>query len=279
MRPAPLPADLPAPLSVSVVIPVKDDAVLLDRALSFLARQDVLALEIVVVDNGSRDNSAEVARRHGARVVVEPRPGIAAAASTGYDAALGAIILRCDADTLAPPDWLGRVRAQFAADDDLDALTGGGTFYDVATWRAAVVGRLYLRSYYVAAHAALAHPTLWGSNMAIRATSWHGVSDTVHRGDAHLHDDFDLAFTLGPTSRIRYDPTLTVEVSGRSLQGGPAGRVRWARAFHTLAVNWAVMSPSRRWATRLALTRPPAAADGRRPRRRIAARERELQAR
>lgn len=240
--------------TMSVVIPVKDDAVLLERCLTALDRQTVHPLEVIVVDNGSHDDEGvQVALRHGARVIAEATPGIAAAASAGYDAARGSIVVRCDADTLAPADWLARIENTFAADAELDALTGSGKFYDVARWRAAMIGTVYLHSYYLAAHAALAHPPLWGSNMAIRASVWAQVAAVVHRDDADLHDDFDLAFALGPTARIRHDHTLSVGVSGRSLQGGPALRTRFFRAFHTISVNWQVMPPSRRWAIRLGL--------------------------
>ena len=55
--------------TISVVIPVYNDAALLRRCLEALAAQTRRADEIVVVDNGSTDDSAEVARRGGARVV------------------------------------------------------------------------------------------------------------------------------------------------------------------------------------------------------------------
>ncbi|MCU1432036.1 MAG: glycosyl transferase family 2, partial [Actinotalea sp.] len=82
--------------TLSVVVPVKDDAVALRRCLRQIGRQTVEPLEVIVVDNGSRDTTAAVAREHGARVVVEAAPGIAAAASAGYDAAVGQVIVRCD---------------------------------------------------------------------------------------------------------------------------------------------------------------------------------------
>lgn len=236
--------------TLSVVIPVKDDAVALRRCLAALADQTLAPLEVVVVDNGSRDDSATVATAHGARVVTEPARGIPAAASTGYDAALGDVVVRCDADTVAPPDWLERIEARFAADPALDALTGTGRFYDVGPLQAAVVGRLYLGSYYASMHAALGHPPLWGSNMAMRRSSWLRVTGTVHRTDPEVHDDADLAFALGPRTRIVHDRTLVVAVSGRSLHGRAQLRRRFARAFHTLAVNWRRMPPWRRWAER-----------------------------
>ena len=247
------------PLRLSVVIPVKDDAPALRRCLEHLGRQTVAPFEVVVVDNGSRDDSAAVARAHGARVVPEPEPGIPAAAATGYDAALGDLIVRCDADTMAPPDWLQRIHDRFTADDDLDALTGSGDFYDVPRWQAALHGSLYLHTYYVAMHAALAHPPLWGSNMALRRTLWVAARERVHRHDPELHDDVDLSFVLGPRLTVAYDRSLRVAVSGRSLRGGPEGRRRMRRAWRTLRVNWATMPPWERWAVRL---RPPTTGHG-----------------
>ena len=93
-------------LSLSVVIPCKDDAGPLSRCLEALKAQTVAPLEVIVVDNNSSDDSARVAAGYGARVFSETAPGIAAAASTGYDAALGDVIVRCDADTLPPCDCI-----------------------------------------------------------------------------------------------------------------------------------------------------------------------------
>lgn len=240
-----------APLTLSIVIPVKDDAPHLERCLRLIALQVRPPDEIIVVDNGSCDDGAEVARRYGARVVVELAPGIAAAASAGYDAARGTVIVRCDADTRAPADWLERIERAFVGEPELDALTGTGRFYDVGRWHGALTGGAYLHGYYATCHAALGHPPLWGSNMAFRTSSWERVSSAVHRADPHLHDDLDLAFVLGPRAQIRYDRSLVVGVSGRSLAGGALLKRRFARAFHTLAVNWSEVPPSRRWSIRL----------------------------
>ena len=62
--------------SISVVIPVRNDAAMLDHRLESLAAQTRQPDEIVVVDNGSSDASAMIAERAGARVVAEPRRGI-----------------------------------------------------------------------------------------------------------------------------------------------------------------------------------------------------------
>lgn len=235
--------------SVSVVIPVKDDAVLLERCLAALARQTVAPLEVVVVDNGSVDRSAEVAATYGARVVTEPTPGIPAAAAAGYDAARGEVIARCDADTLPPPEWIHRLLLGLRP--GVDAVTGSGWFYDLPPLVRVVARWVYLTTYFLSVHAALGHPTLWGSNMAFLRRSWLEVRDRVRRHDAELHDDMELAFALGPGRVIRHDRSLRVGVSGRCFHGRDQLRRRMRRATRTLRVNWAQQPPWARWHVRL----------------------------
>ena len=250
---SPEPGPPPSVPSVSVVIPVRDDAAQLERCLQLLARQSVPPLEVVVVDNGSTDRSVEVASRHGARVLSEPVRGIPAAAATGYDAARGEVIARCDADSRPPQDWLERIVRDLAVNPTLDAVTGRGRFYGLPPWLTPLVSRGYLGAYYLLVHAALGHTAVWGSNMAMRRRAWEEVRDVVHRWDAEVHDDIDLAFALGPGRRVRYDRRLVVGVSARSVRGRRQLRRRLVRALWTLRLNWEVLPPWTRWRRRLDL--------------------------
>jgi glycosyltransferase involved in cell wall biosynthesis len=247
--------------SVSVVIPVRDDAVALERCLQALARQTVPPLEVVVVDNASSDDSAAVAARYGARVVPEPRPGIPMAAAAGYDAAVGEVIARCDADTVPTPRWLERLAGRLA-DGRLDAVTGVGRFYDLPRGVGWLTAFGYLGSYYLFTHLALGHTALWGSNMAVRRSAWVAVRDEVHRDAAEVHDDMDLAFVLGPGRRIRLDLRSSVGVSARSLHGRDQRRRRLRRARNTLEMNWADSPPWLRWRDRFNRPRTPRSAAG-----------------
>lgn len=239
-------------IRLSVVIPVLDDAVHLEECLRSLARQTLAPFEVVVVDNGSTDESVAVATRHGARVVHEPLRGIPSAAARGYDAATGDVIVRCDADTRAPVDWLERVHRVFTEDPTLAAVTGPGHFYDLPAVQGWFARVFYMRGYYWGIHAALARVPLWGSNMALSRACWEAVGGAVHRTDPRVHDDIDLSFQLDRTMRVRYDRDLVVGVAGRTFESPAALRRRFAWAFHTLAVNWRVAPPWERWRLRFA---------------------------
>lgn len=238
--------------TVSVVIPVRDDERALARCLDAIAAQTVAPLEVVVVDNGSGDGSAALARRRGARVVGEATVGIPAAAARGYDAARGDVIARCDADSVVPADWVARIRAAFAADPELDGLTGPGLFHDLPRGLGALGSAAYAFGTFGAAGAAIGNVPLWGSNMALRRAAWHAVADRVERRDPRVHDDLELTMRLGPRARLRFDPRMRVRVEGRMFRSRAAARRRIGMAMRTFRRGWAAEgSPGPRWVLRL----------------------------
>ena len=245
---------LPHRPTVSVVIPVKDDAVMLRRCLRALAEQTEPPDEIVVVDNGSRDDSADVAHAAGARVVECAATGIPAAAATGGDHATVDLVLRLDADSLPAPTWIADLCRDFARRPDIAVLTGGARFVDGPRALRRPLAATYLGLYALLGFAALGHLPLFGSNLAFRRTAWRSVSTEVHRADAEVHDDFDLAFHLGGRHRIAYSRRADMGISMRPFDDRRAFGTRIARGFHTVVSHWPDELPHRRVARRLRRT-------------------------
>lgn len=223
--------------TVSVVIPVKDDAEKLRHCLEALAGQQVAPLEIIVVDNGSSDDSAGVARGNGAQVLFEPRPGIGVASAAGYHRARGDILARLDADSVPAPDWIATIVASFHADAGVDAITGPAHFNDGPSALRRPALWAYLLPYFALSSLALGHVPLFGSNMAFRRRAWHEVSDHLHTDRWLVHDDFDLSFHLGVEHVLRFVPTLRTGISMRPFHDGGAV-LRLRRGFHTVFLHW-----------------------------------------
>ena len=74
-----------------------------------------LRVEVIVVDNGSTDDTSAIAIAHGARVVHEPRPGLAHARQAGLVHVQAPILVFVDADTLLPPGWATAARPSSGA--------------------------------------------------------------------------------------------------------------------------------------------------------------------
>ena len=110
----------------SVIIPVYNSAETLPRAIESVVEQTWPAYEIIVVDDGSTDNSMQVANGFASkvRVIQQSNAGVSAARNRGAESATGDWLAFLDADDWYYPDrlkwhaeWIGR-------DADLDFLTG-----------------------------------------------------------------------------------------------------------------------------------------------------------
>jgi glycosyltransferase involved in cell wall biosynthesis len=105
----------------SVVVPARDAAATLPRTLACLAAQrDAPEFEVIVVDDGSRDGTAALAERGGARVVRSDGEGSGSARNAGVAAARGSLLAFTDADCFPSPGWLA-AGAQRLHDADLVA--------------------------------------------------------------------------------------------------------------------------------------------------------------
>ncbi len=88
--------------SISVVIPVLNEETHIAKTIASLSPSD--SLEVIVVDGGSSDNTAEIARHAGATVIDSPR-GRSLQMNRGAAAASGGILLFLHADTNLPADF------------------------------------------------------------------------------------------------------------------------------------------------------------------------------
>jgi GT2 family glycosyltransferase len=93
---------------ITVVVPARDGARSLPPLFDSLERQTVDRddYEVVVVDNASHDETADVARSRGAVVVHEPKPSRSGARNAGVRIAKAELIAFTDADCVADPGWL-----------------------------------------------------------------------------------------------------------------------------------------------------------------------------
>ena len=113
---------------VSVVIPAYNAAHTLEATIQSVFEQTVKDLEIIVVDDGSKDKTIEVAesiKDSRVKVLSQPNGGAAAARNTGIKAATGEYVAFLDADDLWMPHKLERQLEIFASEKDVAAVQSG----------------------------------------------------------------------------------------------------------------------------------------------------------
>jgi glycosyltransferase involved in cell wall biosynthesis len=208
------------------VVPAYNEAGYLPAALASLREQDYAGgYEVIVVDNASTDETAEVAVRLGARVLHEASPGVCAARQAGTLAARGTIVVSTDADTVHPSDWLTRLDTQLK--DDVFAVAGPCRYADAPWWArvfpplwfaaVAAVHRLTGRVFYLTA-----------TNVAFRRDGFPGYDTSLTQGG----DEIDLLRRLRRCGRVVWDAGNPVLTSSRRMDQGLAYTLLVSFGYH-----------------------------------------------
>jgi glycosyltransferase involved in cell wall biosynthesis len=118
---------------VSVVMPIYNGAAFLAESIETVLAQTMPDFELVLVDDGSTDETAEIIRRYAARdariiPIAKANSGIAETLNRGMEAARAPWIARLDSDDLMLPARLERQLAFVAANPDLVAA---GSYYEI----------------------------------------------------------------------------------------------------------------------------------------------------
>lgn len=256
--------------TASIIIATYNRAGLLDECLAHLARQQFVAGDTVLIaDNGSTDQTAEVVARHAPHFpvplvrVYEPTPGKSHAVAAALAVATGDIVAFTDDDVRVAHDWLSQLKDALA--DSQVGLAGGPVepFWQepAPRWlQLAGHGRLGaplgLLDYGTTA-TALGPRTLLGANMAVRrsvlcALGGYATHLGKLRGTLLSGEDHELCERVQQAGHVaRYVPAARVQ----HLVPAERMRVRYfLQWFYWSGVTSATMhAPPRRARTWLGL--------------------------
>ena len=200
---------------VSVVVPFFDSERTIAACIDALLGQQAVgeSYEVILVDNGSRDRSAEIAKRAaGITVIKEGKRGAYAARNAGIAEARSPVIAFTDADCAVDRDWLRSV-LQGMEDRRIGVLIGHCRYPADATLGLRLVERWEnAKAEYVAGSCAPEYRFAYCNNMAVRRSvfeevglfeEWQRAADTelVHRLAARRPD---LHLTYSRAMRVTH---------------------------------------------------------------------------
>ncbi|PNY81963.1 glycosyltransferase [Deinococcus koreensis] len=196
----------------TVVIPARNEAAYLPATLQALDRQTRRPAEVIVVDNGSLDDTVGVAEAWGATVLPCPQRGVARARQRGLEAARTPWVASTDADSLPVPEWLELLEA---ATPGRAALYGPMRFCGVAPQWSRLSGVAYSGFLHVCR--VIGKPNLGGANMAFdRALALQAGGYPL----VDAYEDVILGQELARLGRVSYVRGALVETSARRLERG-----------------------------------------------------------
>ncbi len=123
-------------LKVSIVIPAYNEEKNIEKTLKSLLNQTYKNVEIVVVDNNSKDRTKEIASKY-ANTITETKQGYIYAVKRGISETDGEILTICDADSFYPSKWLEKMVRSFN-NDRVVAVYGSAEFYDTGKFMALI---------------------------------------------------------------------------------------------------------------------------------------------
>jgi len=202
----------------SIVIPCYNEADFIADTLVSLGNQDTsVNYEVIVVDNNCDDETAKIAKQHGARVVYESRPGVCAARQAGTAAANGEIVISTDADTVFALNWLRTIDNDFRDDEQLVAVGGPCRYFDGPWWGKVYTHFLFGASYIYSR--VVGHPFyLTATNIAFKKSAWSGYNLAMMQGG----DEVDLLHKLRQRGKVGFNNSNPTYTSGRRLSKGLA---------------------------------------------------------
>lgn len=201
----------------SIVIPAYNEAdYLADCLQSIQSQVGGFTYEVIVVDNGSTDNTAQLAWQFGVQVVHEPKLGVGRARRTGTALAQGKYILHLDADTRLPPDYLANVLRQFEQNQKLACLGGQFLFYDAPWWKDILRFFLFPLYVFLARLVSLGKLGVIGNNMSFKKELYDKTSG--FNPELKFAEDGDLCRQLSAFGQVKIDGHLRCYASVRRFK-------------------------------------------------------------
>jgi glycosyltransferase involved in cell wall biosynthesis len=199
---------------LSVIVPAHNAAAVLPRSLGALRNSDLPRdrWELVVVDDGSADETSLIAARYADTVVTLPGAahGPAYARNRGFEVTRGEIIVFIDADCVAHTDTLSRFAALFTGQPDLGAAFGS---YDTRPPASGIMSQYRnLIHHYVHHRNAGDVETFWAGAGAVRREVFAeaGMYDEWHYSKPQI-EDIELGARIRNLGRrILLDPSIQV---------------------------------------------------------------------
>jgi glycosyltransferase involved in cell wall biosynthesis len=200
---------------ISVVIPALNEEKNLPACLTSLKNQQLNGVfELIVVDNGSVDQTSEVAARYGAIVIECPRKGVVHARQAGGEAARGDIIVQADADTLYPVEWLNNIQTYFVSHASSAGLAGRYEYVQSVWWLP--FERAFRRLLNGVSSVFLRWPaSVSGANFAFRRSAF--IQAGGYDPTSLYPDQWGIARRVSRFGRVKYDHASVVLTSSRRV--------------------------------------------------------------
>jgi len=202
---------------ISVIIPTYNEEKNLPACLKSLKNQKTeFPFEVIVVDYNSTDQTRSIVKQNGYKLIIEKRPGRAAARNSGASAAKGEILAFTEADCILSPNWIEEIGKHLQENPTVIGLTGIYSFYESTPFYN-LLAEVVLNSNEFFYYLIFRNHSFRGTNLVIRKQILNQAGGFKY--GAAPADDFDLGLRIRKLGPIHFLPQLKIKTSDRRLRG------------------------------------------------------------
>lgn len=228
---------------VSVIIPNYNYGRFLKPSIQSVLDQTMKPHEIIVVDDGSTDNSMEMIRSFGESItaIKQDNAGVAAARNKGAEIATGEFLAFLDADDYWHPEKLAKQMLKFSSDPDVGFVHCGSCYVDE--------NGVPIKDYVVGGEGWIANellkfqPVVIANTLIVKRSLFSEIGGFDMNRDLHPSEDWDLCYRLSRICKLGFvhEALLYYRQHG---SGGHTNIARMERAM-TIAFEKAFQDPAR----------------------------------
>lgn len=170
--------------------------------------------ELIVGDGYSEDKTVQIAKNHGAKIVMEKNRSAAWQRQAGSKIAKGEIICFTDADAVIPDDWVEQIVLEFKKDKNITMVYGPVYFSDTSSWQKSL-SKVIMDSYLSILSLVNMHNPI-GSNIAVRRKAFEKAGG--FNTSLVTAEDLDLAKRMKKLGKLKFSRKVFVNVSARRVK-------------------------------------------------------------
>jgi glycosyltransferase involved in cell wall biosynthesis len=202
-------------MDITLIIPAHNEASEIAATIDTAKKMSSGKLrEIIVVDNASTDRTGEIAREHGATVVIEEKKGLPHARAAGLRAATSELVAYIDADTHLSHNWFTAAEKIFTQHPEIVALSGPRKYFGSSWWKLWILNSFWFVAPLV--YRIVGYMILGGNFIARKsALEKMGGFDTSIQ---FYGEDTDIARKLNKIGKVMFRSNFYVYASARRFE-------------------------------------------------------------
>ena len=221
---------------LSIIVPAYNEEATIANTIKGLQAQTYKNIELIIINNNSKDKTLEIAKKLTDKVFTETKQGYIHAVLRGAAESTGDLITFCDADSFYPTNWAEKVVNEFEKDDNIVVVYGPANTHDASKLQNWLNGIGYILFLYISKLFRLDNTA--GFNFVMKKSAYlkaGGYNPAYQK----MSPDIELGKRLKKLGKVKLKTSIMVSSSYRRFadNGGIKTSIMFLKAWWAMVVG------------------------------------------